>query len=78
MEIDVHTYVFLLMLNNNCDWAQIIVIKLSMDDWSLTICPTLFYLKRKTRKIKCFPAHIIILNLKETKWVVKSNSTIIH
>ena len=26
----------LLMLNNNCDWAQIIVIKLSMDDWSLT------------------------------------------
>ena len=33
----------LLMFYNNCDWAQIIVIKLSMNDWSLPKCSEYFY-----------------------------------
>ena len=32
----------LLMFYNNCDWAQIIVIKLSMNDWSLPKCSEYF------------------------------------
>ena len=41
IKLVVFTYA-LIMLNNNCDWVQITVIKLSKDDWSLPRCPTEF------------------------------------